>query len=134
MVSKHTDEDNSTDVVEMTSVAEFKGNSDDYYITYTEDEGDRKGCKTTIHVETGSCVTITRTGTYSSHMIIEKNQRHLSQHATPYGSFGIGVSALDITSQMDENGGRLNFAYSTDIELRPVGEIEIDVTVKKCSK
>lgn len=133
MVSKHTDEE-STDVVEMTSVAEFSGNSDDYVISYTEDEGDRKGCKTTIHVENGACVTITRSGSYGSHMIIEKNQRHLSQHATPFGSFSIGVSALDITSEMDENEGRLSFAYSTDIELRPVGEIEIDITVKKCSK
>lgn len=119
------------EVIEMTSLADFSGNADDYYISYCDDDGELKGCRTTLHVEHGSLITIQREGAYDSYMIIEKNSRHISHHTTPYGSFAMGISALEIDSKMDENGGKLSFKYSTDMDMRPVGEIEFDITVKE---
>ncbi len=125
----HQDVEGDKEVIEMTTVADFSGDSDDYFITYTDDDGELKGCKTTLHVENGSCITILREGSYNSHMIIEKNSRHMSHHTTPYGSFSLGVSALDIESVMTQKGGKLNFRYTTDVDLRPMGEIEFDITI-----
>lgn len=119
------------DTIEMTALADFCGDCDDYYITYTDDDGELKGCKTTLHVENESLITISRDGGYDAHMIIEKNARHISHHATPYGSFSMGISALDVFSAMTKDGGKLNFRYTTDIDLHPVGEIEIDITIKQ---
>lgn len=119
------------EVIEMTSLASFEGDANDYSITYCDEDGDLKGCKTTLHVENGSMVTIRREGSYNSHIVVEKNSRHVSHHATPYGTFTMGVSALDINSDMTEKGGKLSFKYSTDMDMRPVGEIEFDITIKE---
>lgn len=125
----HQDVEGEKEIIEMTTVADFEGDTDDYYISYIDDEGDLKGCRTTLHVEDGKCITITREGSYDSHMIVEKNSRHISHHKTPYGSFSLGVSALDIESRMTNCGGRLNFRYTTDIDMRPMGEIEFNITI-----
>ena len=117
------------EVIEMTTVADFKGTENDYYITYSDDDGELKGCTTTLHVEDGRLITIRREGGYDSHIIVEKNSRHVAHHQTPYGSFAMGVSALDIESNMTENGGSLNFKYCTDMDLHPMGEIEFDITI-----
>lgn len=127
----HQDVEGDKEVIEMTTVADFSGDSDNYYISYTDDDGDLKGCKTTLHVEQGRMITILREGSYNSHMIIERNSRHMSHHTTPYGSFSLGVSALDIESAMTKTGGKLNFRYATDVDLRPMGEIEFDITISQ---
>lgn len=125
----HQDVEGEKEVIEMTAVAEFKGSANDYYISYSDDDGELKGCKTTLHVENGSLITIRREGAYDSHMVIEKNVRHVSHHNTPYGSFSMGFSAAEVESQMTKEGGKLNFKYSTDIDMRPVGEIEFEITI-----
>lgn len=127
----HQDVEGEKEVIEMTTVADFRGDADDYYISYTDDDGELKGCKTTLHVQKGNCITIMREGSYDSHIIVEKNARHLSHHSTPYGSFSLGVSALDIDSNMTDFGGKLNFRYATDIDLHPMGEIEFDITIEQ---
>ena len=66
----------------------------------------------------------------TTNLILEKGIRHASCHATPYGTFSMGVVALEIDSDMDENGGTLHFMYSTDIENSPLGEITFDFTLK----
>lgn len=123
--------DGEKEVIELTSLADFVGDADDYYISYNDDDGELKGCKTTLHVENGSIITINRQGAYHSHIVIEKNSRHVSHHATPYGSFSMGVSALEIDSKMTSEGGKLSFKYSTDMDMRPVGEIEFNITIKE---
>ena len=133
LITLHTvqETDGDRDIIEMTARASLRGEGDDYYITYTDEDGDLEGCVTTLHVENGSCITISRKGQCDSHMIVEKNVRHISHHITPYGSFSLGVSALAIDSKMKKNGGTLNFRYCTDIDMRPLGEIEFDITLEK---
>lgn len=117
--------------LEMTSVADFHGTADDYYISYVDDDGDMKGCRTTLHVENGSLITIRREGDYNSHIIVEKNNRHISHHNTPYGIFTMGISAIAVESGMTDSGGKLSFRYATDIDMHPIGEIEFDITVSE---
>ena len=117
--------------IELTALADFQGSEDDYYISYTDEEGDLSGCVTTLHVENGKCVTMSREGDYNSHMIIEKDVRHVSQNVTPYGMFSLGVSALEIDSNVKDGNGTLRFKYSTDIDLHPLGEIEFNITLRQ---
>lgn len=117
------------DQLEIMTKATLSGEKDDYIISYTEQEEDNSESKTTLHVEGGRCITITRDSAINTHMIVEKDVRHISHHVTPYGAFSMGVSALDIESDIDKNGGRLKFSYVTDIEMSPVGKIEFDITL-----
>ncbi|MBQ8029453.1 MAG: DUF1934 domain-containing protein [Clostridia bacterium] len=127
----HQNVEGEKQVLEMTSVADFSGSADDYYISYVDSDGDMKGCRTTLHVEKGELITIRREGDFDSHIIVEKNTRHVSHHNTPYGIFTMGISAIDVESVMTGEGGKLRFRYATDIDMHPVGEIEFDITVSQ---
>ena len=79
----------------------------------------------------GEKVSVMRFGDgMTTNLILEKGIRHASCHATPYGTFSMGVVALEIESDMDETGGTLHFMYATDIENNPLGEITFDFTLK----
>ncbi|MGN1442842.1 MAG: DUF1934 domain-containing protein [Acutalibacteraceae bacterium] len=117
--------------IEMTALADFEGSEDDYFIIYTDEEGDLAGCVTTLHVENGNRITMTREGDYGSHMIIEKNVRHVSQNVTPYGMLAFGISALEVDSRVKDGNGTLRFKYSTDVDMRPLGEIEFQITLRQ---
>ena len=129
MIRIHTEQlmDGQKETLEMTSRAALQGEGMDYTITYLDEDGDLKGSTTSLHVENGRCITITRDGDYGSHMVIEQRVRHMSQHQTPYGSFMLGVSAQQIESDIKKSGGTLRFRYCTDVDMVPLGEISFDI-------
>lgn len=122
VTKQHTN--GETDEIVMHTQAKVKGSDDEYFITYRDNDGDLEGCETTLRISRGRRISISRKGPYSSHIIIEKNVRHLSHHATPAGTFIMGMSCNDIRSDFDS--GKLYFSYSTDIDMVPIGEIEFD--------
>jgi uncharacterized beta-barrel protein YwiB (DUF1934 family) len=117
--------------LDMTSRAALEGDAADYTITYLDEDGDLRGSTTRLRVENGRCVTISRDGSFESHMVVEQNVRHMSQHNTPYGAFMLGVSALQVQSDMNPNGGTLRFRYCTDVDLVPLGEISFDISLTR---
>ena len=117
--------------IEMTALVDFAGSEDDYTIRYTDEEGDLAGCVTTLHVENGNRITMSREGDYASHMIIEKNVRHVSQNVTPYGMLAFGRSSLEVDSKVKNGNGTLKFRYSTDVDMHPLGEIEFNITLRQ---
>lgn len=125
------DVEGETEVIEMTTQATLNGENDDYCLSYMDDTGDLEGCQTTLRVQNGNCVTIRREGSYDTHMIVEKNVRHISHHNTPYGSFALGISAKNVESKIANDGGSLKFRYTTDVDMRPMGEIEFNITLDK---
>ena len=117
--------------LEITTTASLEGDSDNYVIKYTEVDQEDKESHTTIKVEKGRCISVSREGEITTHMTIEKSVRHISHHVTPYGTFSLGVSAAVIDSAIDENGGTLHFRYTTDIEMNVVSEIDFNITLSK---
>lgn len=121
-----------TEEILMDTMALVEGNADDYFITYKDEDGDLEGCETRLHVSRGNKISINRRGVHNSHIIIERNVRHLSHHHTPQFSFIMGVSCVDIKSDFDN--GKLYFKYATDIEMVPVGEIEFEFNFRKAER
>ena len=64
-------------------------------------------------------------------MIIETGVRNISHHITPYGTFSLGINAVAINSDINENGGTLYFRYTTDIEMSIMSDIEFRITLTK---
>ena len=115
--------------LEVMTKASLTLNGNDYVISYTEEEEDGSQSVTTLVVENGNQITVNREGIISTHMILRKGTRSLSHHVTPYGAFSMGIEATVIESEMKENGGILRFSYLTDVEMKPLGEIEFDITL-----
>ena len=114
--------------LEIMTKAFLDYNGDSYVINYTEEEDDGSKSETTLQVEKDK-ITVSREGAISTHMVIQKGVRTLSHHVTPYGAFSMGVAAVEIDSDIKENGGVLRFRYMTDLENAPLGEIEFDITL-----
>lgn len=119
------------DEMEITTTASLEGTGDDYTIKYKEVDPQDKESLTTLRVENGRCISVSREGEITTHMTIEKSVRHISHHVTPYGTFSLGVNAVAIESDIDENGGTLHFRYTTDIEMNVVSEIDFNITLIK---
>ena len=123
--------DGKQETLDITSHATLQGEEPDYTITYPDEGGELDGCVTQLHVKDGRCVTISREGAYETQMILEPSVRHISQHQTPFGSFMLGVSALQVQSNMKRNGGTLRFRYCTDVDMVPLGEFSFDIQLTK---
>lgn len=119
------------DRLEVTTNGHLEGDSENYTLIYTEQEEDGTRCTTKLQIEKGSSVTVNREGSIATYMIIENGIRHLSHHATPYGSFSMGVRGKEVMSDMTAEGGMLRFRYETDVEKGYLGTIEFEITVKR---
>lgn len=124
--------ENDRAVVEMTTVGQYGFEDGCYTITYNEgEESGMQGSVTTLKIEGEKSVALSRRGEYNSHMMIEKDARHLCHYETPYGAIMLGVSAEYITAELDDNGGSLCFKYDVDINSSLATRNEIDIRVKE---
>ena len=119
------------DEMEITTTASVEGTADDYTIKYKEVDSEDNESVTTLRVEGGRCINVSRNGEISTHMIIETGVRNISHHITPYGTFSLGINAVAIDSKIDENGGTLYFRYTTDLEMSIMSDIEFHITLTK---
>ena len=103
----------------MTTVGSLCGTPEDYSLIYTDQDGELEGCVTTLHVENGRRVTMTRTGSYQSELIMELGRRHNCHYATD--------------SLMDEHGGKLEFHYTLDFNAGLAARNELVITVKEAN-
>lgn len=123
------------DVVELMTIGNFYKRNNNYYITYEESEATGfQGAKTTLKVEGDRRVTMIRSGSNRSQLIIENGTRHQCYYDTGYGSWTVGVSGSSIVSQLTDQGGNLTLRYSLDINTALASENELYIQVEeKCS-
>ncbi len=126
--------DGDRDVVELFTTGDFYKRGNNYYIRYKESEATGyDGTTTTLKVEPDRRVTLTRTGTSASQLIVERGVRHQCSYDAGGGPLTLGVSGGSIVTNLDSNGGSLEFKYSLDINTLLASENEVYVSVKQCS-
>lgn len=100
------------DVTELTTRGTLTRTADGWDLCYDETEATGlKGTKTTVHVAKNRIV-LERTGANASMLVLEKNRRHHSNYATPYGLIDLGSYANRLEYDLTESGGTLEFAYT----------------------
>ena len=114
---------------ELTTTGTLEFNEKGFVITYNETDEELFGCTTTLHVEGDERIAMTRSGSFNTDLIIEKERRHSCFYSTPYGELIMGVYGKSIVSDMTENGGTLNFRYTLDFNSTPASENELKITV-----
>ena len=123
------------DVIEMMTTGRFYRKNKLYYISYEETEATGyAGCRTTLKVGPRDKVTMTRFGPSRSQLIVEQNVRHQCQYDTGYGAMTIGVMGSVFESTLGENGGKLTFGYTLDIETTVASENVVEITVKELAE
>jgi len=122
-------EEKSENTIIVRGDLDFK--PEEYTITYLEHAGDMAGSTTKVRVKKGKLIQLSRSGPYSTDLVLELGKRHTCQYATPYGSLMMGVYTDSIESDMTENGGHLRFKYSLDVGGGEVTENDLELTVDK---
>ena len=72
-----------------------------------------------------------RTGTAKSQLIVERGVRHQCHYDTGYGPMMIGVSGDRVVSELGDHGGRLEFAYSLDVNTLLASENAVYINVRE---
>lgn len=121
------------DTVDVTTVGKYTvaptGNK---FIKYKEYDNDNPRIfqSTTIKISDNQ-ITITRDGEYASQLLLESDKRHLCHYSTPAGEMLIGVYTHKMDIDLDENGGKMEVAYTLDFDSMVVSENTFKITISK---
>lgn len=129
-VTVQTTDDNESDTLEINARGTFEKTNNGYIIEYNEIDEEMQGSKTTVCVDSPQCITMTRSGSYNSRFIIEKNKRHSCHYDTPAGSLMMGVFASSVFNNLGDHGGKIKLKYTIDFNSSMVAENTVTVLVK----
>ena len=125
--------DNGVDSIELTTLGSFTNLNGKYYITYREQNDQSDATVTTVTVDGDNRVTLSRRGEITSRMLLEKGKRHLFHYKTSFAEFMLGIFANKISNSLNDDGGKLNFSYTLDINSGLISENEIEINIKEAN-
>jgi len=119
------------DVVELLTTGFFCPQKGGYLISYEESEATGfEGASTTLLYEKEpERVTLTRSGSVNTQLIVEKGKRHQCSYDLGFGSMIIGVSCDRLQSSLSDEGGDIAFGYSLDLNTALTSENQVIVSV-----
>lgn len=101
-------------------------------ITYDESETTgMEGSQMQMRVTRDGMISIVRTGTYQTHLVVQKGKKHFCHYETPFGEFAVGVSAKWVRNELTDEGGRLAMRYTVDANTTLLSDNEIHIDVRK---
>ncbi len=127
-----TDED--SDTTELFTFGTMSKLDDGYVIKYEESEATGfEGSKVSLEVKK-DVVTMLRTGTALSTLVIEKGKKHHCHYGTPFGNFLVGISTDEIETSLNKNGGNIKLSYTIDINSGFISKNEMEIEIKPCKE
>lgn len=131
-ITSYQNDGENSDTSEIITVGDFSKKNDHFEISYDETEATGyEGCVTKLSVFDSRKIIMNRTGNFFSNLIIDKEKKHFCQYGTPYGEMIVGITTKEITSDLDNDGGKVNFKYVIDINSSYVGDFDVTIDVKK---
>ena len=104
--------DGEQDVLELTTNGTLERAKDGWQLCYRETEATgMEGTVTKLDITPGK-LNLMRTGTHPSMLILEKNRRHHCNYHTPYGTIDLGTYTSELTYDLTDFGGELQFSYT----------------------
>lgn len=123
------------DVIEVVTAGSYITRGGKHYISYLEtDDSGLAGVKTTVKVEGEDTVTLLRSGSAESRLIIARGKRQFCSYGTGYGDLMVGISGCHINSRLGEQGGEISFDYTIDINSSTVSQNAVTISVREAEK
>ena len=125
-----SDEDQST--AELFTLGSLYKKNDHYYITYKESETTGfDGCTTTMKIEAPDRVTLTRRGSSTSHLVLQKGIRNVGRYDMMGNPMEIGAYTDSLESSIGDCGGDLRLHYTLDMNSSLMSENELEISVSE---
>ncbi len=123
--------ENDTESGEMTVVGTISHSDGNSVIEYTEENVETGPEETTITVTDGKIVSIVRRGSFSSEMMIEKNNRHHTFYKTPYGEFTMGIYGNEVNWFRNGKSSTLKMKYTLDFNNGFASENSMNIYIEE---
>ena len=119
-------------IIEMTAEGQMKTVNGKTYIIYDDSaSAGVDGVTSTVKVDIGEqAVTMQRSGKLGTRMYIKKGQRQICQYETSEGIINLGIFGESLVSQLTDDGGKISFSYTIDVNNGLMSRNRIDMTVK----
>ncbi len=117
--------------IDLVTAATLYEKDGKYFISYEESElTGLEGTRTMVKLD-GKTVTLTRTGSFPSHMFFSEAERHVGLYQGPQGmELTITTHTSKVKNNMGKDGGALVLDYTTEIMGALMGEHHLELVVK----
>ena len=126
-------ENGEDDTIELTAEGKFAEKDGAYLIKYSDAfiSDDNEPIHTTVKVGSDGAVSVTRSGSYQSRFVIERDRRCNCLYQTPYGTMTMGFYGEKIENKLNASGGELSLWYTVDINGRELNRNQMTISVKE---
>lgn len=122
-----------SDVIEFSTEGKLDKKSGEYFLYYREGETfGEKSVKTKVSVLKDGSVTIERTGSISSKLLVKDGVRNSCFYSSPQGELVIGIFGEKVENDLEN--GRLYMSYAIDSNLVTVSRNTVEITLKEVKK
>jgi uncharacterized beta-barrel protein YwiB (DUF1934 family) len=126
-------ENNDGDTIELTAEGKFAAKDGAYLIKYSDAfiSDDNEQIHTTVKVGSDGAVSVTRSGSYQSRFVIERDKRCNCLYQTPFGTMTMGFYGEKIENNLNANGGELSLWYTVDINGAELNRNQMTISIKE---
>ncbi len=109
-------EDEDQGEICLSALGTYREKDGTRFILYKEyDDDDASVFRTALLKVEPGMVTMSRSGS-STRLILEKGRRHLCLYDTGFGTLTVGVYTSRLDVDLDDTGGKLEIAYTLDVD------------------
>ncbi len=118
---------------ELNTESEFyREDNGDLVLDYDESETTgMEGSHMQLRISPENMVSVIRTGTFQTHLVVQPGVKHFCHYATPFGDIAVGITAKWVRSTLTEQGGHLEMRYIVDTNSTLLSDNEIILDVRK---
>ena len=124
-------EDNDNEPIEVVHTGTYYNKNGKHYVFYEEaTEGFQGVTKVQIRWQKDGVLEVIKKGISNSHMVFEKNERHICDYQTPFGSLEIGILTKRIAWEEKEDMLEISVEYNMDVNLETVAKCMIKIDIQ----
>ncbi len=118
---------------ELNTEAEFyQDKNGDLVIAYDESETTgMEGSRMNLRISPDDMVSVIRTGTFQTHLVVQTGVKHFCHYETPFGEIAVGITAKWLKNGVTPEGGHLEMRYIVDSNSTLLSDNEIILDLKK---
>lgn len=117
--------------IRLTTEGQLYQSGDAWFVAYDESEATgMAGTRTTLSIDAGGAVTLTRSGSLEMNLVFVRNTRHITQMQTPYGEIDVGIYTNIVESDLCAGGGSIHLGYSVDFNQQETTNTKLDLEVR----
>ena len=124
-------EESGNEPIEVVHTGTYYFKNGKHYIFFEEaTEGIKGVTKTQIRWQSEGVLEVIKKGISNSHMTFEKNERHVCDYQTPFGSLELGILTKRMSWKEEEELLEIGAEYDMDVNWEVAAECMIKITIQ----